>query len=194
MMERILIILGSTRENRQGEKAARWIYKLAIERGDLAPEMADLRDWPLPFFNEPKLPSTMGGKYSSDLISRWAEKVSSADGFIFVTPEYNHGYPAVLKNALDHLYPEWNQKPVAFVGYSGGVGGGSRAIEQLRQVVVELQMVPIRYSVILPGMWQAFNDDGSIKNEADIKRARGMLNQLSWWAKMLKIARMAQAG
>ncbi len=111
-------------------------------------ELIDLRDWPLPFFNEAGSPGMLKGNYTNDLAKRWSAKIAEADAFIVVTPEYNHGYPAVLKNAFDWLYPEWNHKPIGFAGY--GNANGARAIEQLRQVVIELQMHPIKNSVHIP--------------------------------------------
>ena len=121
----------------------------------------------------------------------WSENVARADGYVIVTPEYNHGYPAVLKNALDHLYTEWTRKPVAFVGY-GGLAGGVRSIEQLRQVVVELQMAPIRYDVVIPRARRVFAD-GAPADEVYASLANRMLDQLAWWARALKQARADDA-
>jgi NAD(P)H-dependent FMN reductase len=145
---KIQIILGSTRQNRFSEKPARYIASELKKRDDVQVELIDLKDWPLPFFDEPVSPAGNQGKYANELGKKWAAKVGEADAYIFVTPEYNHGYPAVLKNALDWVFPEWNHKPVGFVGY--GNAGGARAIEQLRQVVIELQMLPIRNAIHIP--------------------------------------------
>jgi NAD(P)H-dependent FMN reductase len=123
-MPNIQVILGSTRQGRSGEKVARWFMSHAEARADIDVELVDLRDWPLPFFDQ-QMPPMMGG-YSDPEQQRWAEQVARADGYVLVTPEYNHGYPAVLKNALDHLFAEWNGKPVGFVGY-GGPGGPAPA-------------------------------------------------------------------
>jgi NAD(P)H-dependent FMN reductase len=112
----IYIILGSTREGRKGEKVAKWVHSVAASRSDLDIELVDLRDWSLPFVHNADTPAS--GKYNVET-QKWADKIAQADGFLIVTPEYNHGYPAVLKNALDHLYAEWNGKPVAFVSYGG---------------------------------------------------------------------------
>ena len=131
----IQVILGSTRNGRLGDRVAAWFMGHASVRRDLTAELVDLRDWPLPFFDEPTPP--IRGGYANPAQRAWAAKVEAADGYVFVSPEYNHGYTAVLKNALDHLYAEWTYKPAGFVGY-GGLGGGIRAVEQLRQVVVEL--------------------------------------------------------
>jgi NAD(P)H-dependent FMN reductase len=182
---RIQIILGSTREGRFGDRVASWFYGLTLKREDLVAELIDLRDWPLPFFNEPTSPIT--GHYAPEART-WAAKIAEGDGYIFVTPEYNFGYPAVLKNALDHLYHEWNNKPVAFVSYGGGAGG-SRAVQQLREVVVELQMAPIRAGIVIPFARRLFDESGAIKDESYDARANAMLDQLLWWARALKAAR-----
>jgi NAD(P)H-dependent FMN reductase len=145
---RIQVIIGSTRPKRFSEKPARYIFDELSKRQDVVCELVDLRDWPLPFYDEPISPASNKGNYANELGKKWAAKVGEADGYIIVTPEYNHGYPAVLKNAIDWVFPEWNGKPVGFVGY--GNVGGARAIEQLRQVVIELQMVPIRNAIHIP--------------------------------------------
>ena len=187
---RIQIILSSTREGRFGHRIANWFYGLAAKREDLLTELIDLRDWPLPFFDEPASPST--GHYAPEA-QGWATKVAEGDGYVIVTPEYNFGYPAVLKNALDHIYHEWNNKPVAFVGY-GGTAGGSRAVQQLRQVVVELQMAPIRAGIVMPFARRLFDENGAIKDEFYNTRAEALLDQLLWWARALKAARASNSG
>lgn len=183
---RIQIILGSTREGRFGDRVANWFYKLAAAREDLTAELLDLRDWPLPFFNEAVSPIT--GRVAPEA-QGWAAKVAEGDGYVFVTPEYNFGYPAVLKNALDHIYHQWNNKPAAFVSY-GGTAGGSRAVQQLRQVVVELQMAPIRAGVVIPFARRLFDESGEIKDDSYNARADVLLDQLMWWARALKAARV----
>ena len=144
----IQVIIGSTRQNRFSEKAAGYIYDELKKKEGVHAELIDLRDWPLPFYDEPISPVANKGNYVNPLGKKWAAKVSEADGYIMVTPEYNHGYSAVLKNAIDWVFPEWNDKPVGFVGYGSALG--ARAIEQLRQVVIELRMVPIRSAVHIP--------------------------------------------
>jgi NAD(P)H-dependent FMN reductase len=144
---KIQVILGSTRQSRFGDKPAHYILDELSKRPDVQAELVDLRDWPLPFFDHPVSP--IRAKITEPaIVPRWAAKVGEADGFVMVTPEYNHGYSAVLKNALDWVYSEWTKKPVGFVGY--GSQGGARAIEQLRQVVIELDMVPVREAVHIP--------------------------------------------
>lgn len=185
-MLKVKIILGSTRDGRFGEIPWRWIAALAGEQKDFEVESIDLRDWPLPFFNSPKSPS-MVEQYDDPLVQKWAQKIAEADAFIIVTPEYNHSFTAVLKNALDVIYKEWNRKPVTFVGY--GVIGAARAVEQLRGVAVELQMVPIRDAVHVSAFWAAFDDKGQPKDAALAEKAEAVFEQLTWWGEALKAAR-----
>ncbi|HEV2403664.1 MAG TPA: NAD(P)H-dependent oxidoreductase [Candidatus Saccharimonadales bacterium] len=144
----IQVIIGSTRSGRFSEKPAHYIYDELQKQQSITAELIDLRDWPLPFFDEPASPRMAKGTYTNPLGKKWAAKVGEADGYIIVTPEYNHGYPAVLKNALDWAFYEWNKKPVGFVSY--GSVGGARVIEQLRQVVIELQMIPLHGAIHIP--------------------------------------------
>jgi NAD(P)H-dependent FMN reductase len=189
---KIGIVISSTREGRFGEKPAKWIYDLATKRGDFEVELIDLRDYPMPFFAEPISPAY--APPANEVARRWAAKVASLDGFIFVTAEYNRAPTAVLKNALDYAYREFNRKPAAYVGY-GGVGA-ARAIEQLRLINVELQMAPTRSGVHIGGadfmgLWQ----DGKTFDEMPhlAKSADTMLDELAWWANALKTARHATA-
>jgi NAD(P)H-dependent FMN reductase len=193
---KIEIIIGSTREKRFSEKPAKWIYQVARERSDLDVELVDLRDYPLPFFNEPHSPARLHGRYSDERVQTWSRKVAEADGYIIVSPEYNHGYPAVLKNALDVLYPEWNNKPVGFVSY--GNAGGARSVEQLRLVAIELQMVPIQRALHVPVhvlMAILRPQDGDLTDpfESITWQADAFLDQLVWFAQALKTARTVQA-
>lgn len=185
-MLKVKIILGSARDGRFGDKPARFVYELAKKQQDWEAEFLDLKEWNLPFFASAKAPKS--GEYEGDLIKKWAAAIGEADAYIMVTPEYNHGYPAVLKNALDFLYNEWVNKPVAFVGYGGGLGGG-RAVEQLRQVVIELQMAPIREALFIPSVWQAFDESGKPVDEQLGNKAQAMFEQLTWWGEALKAAR-----
>jgi NAD(P)H-dependent FMN reductase len=188
-MPTIQVIIGSTRQGRSGEKVARWFMEHAAARPDLDVELVDLRDWPLPFFDQ-QTPPMMGG-YADQVQQRWAEQVARADGYVLITPEYNHGYPAVLKNALDHLYAEWNGKPVGFVGY-GGPGGGLRAVEQLRQVVIELGMVPMRHQVAVPAVYAAFDDHGRMRDARHTdQQAVAVLDELAGWSTRLLGVRAA---
>src|SRR5689334_23398863 len=133
-MTSIGIILGSTRPNRNGEAVAGWVLDHAKQRGDAQFELVDLRDHPLPHLDEPIPPSM--GQYQNEHTKRWADRIASFDGYVIVTPEYNHSTSGVLKNAIDYLYAEWNNKAVGFVSY--GSVGGARAAEQLRLISGEL--------------------------------------------------------
>ncbi len=144
-MVRIAIILGSTRPGRNGEAVAKWVFENAKKRNDAEFELVDLKDYPLPLLDEPVPPSM--GIYSHEHTKQWSRKIDSFDGFIFVTPEYNHGTSAALKNAIDFLYKEWNNKAAGFVAY--GSAGGVRAVENLRLVMGELQVADVRAQVML---------------------------------------------
>ena len=186
----ILGILGSTRQNRRGEKVANWFGGIAAAREDIRYEPVDLRDWDLGFFNEPRPPST--GEYTDEGQRRWAEKVGGADGFVWITPEYNHGYPPPLKNAIDFVYAEWNRKPMAVVSY-GGSAGGLRAAEQLRLVSIEVQMHPVRSAVFVPRAYSSFDDEGRLTVDSEYResQAADLLDELAWWANLLRDGRAA---
>lgn len=186
-MLKIQVIVGSTRENRFSEKPAQWIFNELKKYSDIEPEMLDLRDYPLPFFSESQTPSSKQQPYANEVVKKWTQKIAEADGYIIVTPEYNHSFPAVLKNALDYVYQEWNNKPVGFVSY--GSVGGARAVEQLREVAVELQMVPIKNAVHIMGFWKLLDENGNFNAESLQESADKMINQLVWWAKVLNQAR-----
>ncbi len=188
-MTHIQVILGSTRQGRSGEKVARWFIQHAEQRPEFTVELVDLMDWPLPFIDTPVPPAMKESEHPQT--RAWAQKVATADGYVFVTPEYNHGYPAVLKNALDHVYRPWRHKPVGFVGY-GGPGAGVRAVEQLRQVVVELEMIPMRQQVAIANVYMAFTPDGTLKDPAGADRqAAAVLDELARWLPALQTARAA---
>jgi NAD(P)H-dependent FMN reductase len=180
------VIVGSTRANRFSEKPAQWIFELAQQRPELHVEMLDLRDYPLPFFEEAMPPGMAKDGYTNPAVVRWRDKIREGDGFIIVTPEYNHGYPAVLKNALDYTYFAWSRKPVAFVSWGGA--GGARGVEQLRAVAIELDMAPIRFAVHIPNPW-FIKDMSGIDTDANRNAAAALLDQLTWWTGALKAAR-----
>jgi len=185
---RIAIIISTTRATRFGEKPAKWIQQIAAARTDMDVELIDLRDYPMPFFDE--VASNAWAPSKNEAAQRWQKKVAEFDGYIFVTAEYNRGVPAVLKNALDYAYPEWNRKPAAYVGY--GSVGAARSIEHLRLVCVELQMAPTRTGVHIQGgdfmaVWQGGKD---IKELSYLeKNSKDMLDELHWWASALMVAR-----
>jgi NAD(P)H-dependent FMN reductase len=183
---KIKLIIGSTRANRFSEKPAHWIHGLTKAREALDVEVLDLREYPLPFFEEALPPGFAKDNYTNPAIIRWREKVKESDGFIICTPEYNHGYPAVLKNALDTVYHAWGRKAVAFVSWGGG--GGTRGVEQLRLVTIELDMAPSRYAVHIPNPW-FIKDVSEIDTEPNRQAAAALLDNLIWWANALKAAR-----
>jgi NAD(P)H-dependent FMN reductase len=139
-MLRIAIIIGSTRPGRNGESVARWVYEIAQQREDAEFELVDIKDFNLPLLDEPVPPSL--GQYTKEHTKAWAAKIDSFDAYVFVTPEYNHGTSAALKNAIDFLYKEWNNKAAGFVGYGSALG--ARAVEHLRLVMGELQVADVR--------------------------------------------------
>ena len=168
---------------------ASWVYDIARERHDAEFELIDLKDYPLSYLDEAALPST--GQYAQPHTKAWAEKIRSFDGFIFVTPEYNHGVPGALKNAIDFIYAEWNNKSAGFVSY--GSAGGVRAVEHLRGVMAELQVADVRASVSLP-LSTAFENYSVFKpQEAHRKVAQVMLDQVIAWAQALRPLRAAVA-
>lgn len=183
----IQIIVASTRDGRRGERVAAWFDGIARARDDIRCELVDLLAWDLPWYRDAVVPPR--GEYREEATLRWAAKVAEADGYVLVTPEYNHGYPAPLKNALDHLYAEWNHKPVTFVTY-GGSAGGVRAAEQLVQVAVELKMAPLRPQVHIPMAARIFGRDASGEVEPrHVDAANVALRELAWWARALRAAR-----
>jgi NAD(P)H-dependent FMN reductase len=180
------VILGSTREGRLGIKVFEWAKKILAGHKEFDTEFIDLKDWPIPFYDFPSSPAY--GPLDSDIVKGFAAKIAEGDAFLILTPEYNHGYSAVLKNALDHVYKEWNNKPVAFISY-GAAAGGSRAVEQLRLVAIELQMAPIREAILMPMFWESFDERGNMTNERYVKTFETLLAQLLWWGNTLKQGR-----
>ncbi|MBS2021993.1 MAG: NAD(P)H-dependent oxidoreductase [Deltaproteobacteria bacterium] len=186
---RIGVILGSTRVGRFADKPAGWLMGLAQKHTGATFDRLDLLDYPMPFFDQPKSPFREPSK--DEAAQRWAKKLGELDGFIFVTGEYNHSVPAVLKNALDHVYAEFNRKPATFVGY--GNAGGARAIEQLRLMLVELQVAPLRNAVhVSREQFMGMLLEG--KTFADFpllaQGAEAMIKELLWWAEALRAARL----
>jgi NAD(P)H-dependent FMN reductase len=190
---RILVIVATSREGRFSEKAAAWVMNRLESRDDMVAELVDLRDHQLPFFDQAAAPAYGHRDYSDD-VAAWSEKVEAADGYLVVTAEYNHGYPALLKNALDHVFPEFNRKPITFVGY--GNVGGARAIEQLRLVSIELELAPLRHAVhILPDVMRpVMQHEGPLDVELFASldaRLETAAADLVWWAHALGEARGA---
>lgn len=184
-MIKLKIIIGSTREGRFGIQPAKWIYELAKKESDLDVELVDLKELKLSFLEEKEL-------VTADIIQveKWRNTVGEADAFIFVTPEYNHSYSGVLKNAIDHLQIEWNHKPVAFVSY-GSIAGGARAAEHLRAVAGELRMFDLKDQILLSNYWAGLDENGNYKfGQEEERAAETIITQLSFWGKMMKSARV----
>ncbi len=184
-MLKIAIIIGTTRPNRKSEQVARWVYNQAAERTDAQFELVDLRDYNLPLYDEPNPPSL--AKYTQDHTKIWSEKIAGYDGYVFVTGEYNHGIPAVLKNAIDYLYYEWHDKPAGFVSY--GSAGGARAVEQLRQVMGEIHVTDVRQQVLFFLPYDFENYTTLKPKEQHEKMLNAMLDNLVAWGKALKTLR-----
>lgn len=184
----IAIVMSTTRETRFADTPARWISGLAATRDDIDVELLDLRDYPMPFFDEPA--SSAWTPSQNEVARQWQEKIAGFDAYIFVTAEYNRGLPAVFKNALDYAYAEWNRKPMACVGY--GSVGAARSIEQLRLTSIELQMAPIRTGVHIQGgdFFDALLKGRALEDVPYIAdNASAMLDELVWWTKALRAAR-----
>src|SRR6266436_5846356 len=182
---RIAIILGSTRPGRNGEAVAKWVYEIAQKRSDAEFELVDIKDFNLPLLDEP-MPPIMG-QYSKSHTKAWAAKIGSFDGFVFVTPEYNHGISGALKNAIDFLFAEWNNKAAGFVSYGGA--SGARAVEQLRLNLAEVQMATVRNQVAL-SLFTDFENYTKFKPAAHHENSVGqMLDQLIAWSGALKSLR-----
>jgi NAD(P)H-dependent FMN reductase len=185
MVIKIAIILGSTRPGRNGEAVARWVYEIAKKRIDAEFEYVDIKDFNLPLLDEPVPPSQ--GQYSKEHTQVWSAKIDSFDGYIFVTAEYNHGIPGALKNGIDYLYKEWNNKAAGFVGY--GSAGGVRAVEQLRLVMAELQVADVRAQVAVSIITE-FEDFRIFKPASyQEKLVNNMLDQVISWGRALKLVR-----
>jgi len=194
-MSKLLVIVGSTRPGRAADLVLPWVTSRAGAHQGFEVEVADLRDWPLPIFTEHR--ATIGHindpTYSEPIVRAWNDKVKQADAFIVVTPEYNHSIPGVLKNAIDSVWLSFGfrNKPVAAVGYSGSIGGGIRAIEHLAHVFIEAEAVPLRNTVVIPFVREAFDENGEPVNPETGIRLQVMLDDLAWWSSALEKARAA---
>jgi NAD(P)H-dependent FMN reductase len=184
-MIRLAIIIGSTRPGRVGAAVGRWVHEVAQQRDDAELELVDIMNFDLPLLDEPIPPSQ--GKYSKEHTKRWAAKIASFDGYVFVTPEYNHGICGALKNAIDFLYAEWNDKAAGFVGY--GSAGATRAVEHLRLVMAEVQVATVRSQVML-SLREDFEDYSRFKpREFHSKTLGQVFDQVVAWAEALRAVR-----
>ncbi len=183
----IKIIAGSTRPGRFNIQPSSWIHKIAQTRSDIQAELVDLAELNLPLLDEPK--SAMMQDYQHEHSRQFSRIIQEADGFLFVTPEYNHSTSAALKNAIDYLYHEWNYKPVSFISY-GSLPGGSRAVEHLRCIAAELKMYDLREQILIPSYWNNLNDTGAYQFTAEQeKEAKALLDSLTFWSRVMKQAR-----
>jgi NAD(P)H-dependent FMN reductase len=183
-MPKLHIVIASTRPGRVGPVIGKWFHEFAAGHGKFEVELVDLADPRLPLLDEPAHPRLQ--KYEHQHTRDWSAKVEAADAFVFVTPEYNYSAPPSLMNALDYLYKEWNYKPVGFVSY-GGISGGIRAVQMIKQIVTTLKMVPLVEAVPIPFFSQHIDDTGLfVPNELHQKSAADMLDELLRWAEALK--------
>jgi NAD(P)H-dependent FMN reductase len=188
-MIKITVIIGSTRPNRNGETVAKWVYKIAKKRSDAEFELVDIKDFNLPLLDEPVPPSL--GQYSKPHTKVWAAKIGSFDGYVFVTPEYNHVMSGALKNAIDFLFAEWNNKAAGFVSYGGA--GGARAVEQLRLVLAEMQIATVRDQVLL-SLFTDFENFSIFKPDPQKEAlVNAMLDQVISWGGAFKTLRKTSA-
>ena len=189
-MIKVAVIIGSTRPGRVGESVGKWAFEIARRRKDAECELVDLQEFNLPLLDEPVPPSM--GQYSKEHTKRWAAKIASFDAYVFVTAEYNHGIPGALKNAIDFLFAEWNNKAAGFVSY--GSAGGARAVESLRLVLAEVQIATVRNQVML-NLFTDFENFTQFKpdprHEGEVDR---MLDQLVAWGGALKQLRASSSG
>jgi NAD(P)H-dependent FMN reductase len=184
-MLKIAIVTGSTRPGRNNEAVARWVYDLTKQRKDAEFELVDIADFDLPLLDEPAPPSF--GQSTHEHTKKWAAKVGSIDAYVFVTPEYNHGISGALKNAIDFVYREWNNKAAGFVSY--GSVGGARAVEHLRQVMAELMVATVRAQVML-SLFTDFENFSNFKPDPRHEHeVHTMLDQLITWGGALKTVR-----
>jgi len=187
------VIVGSTGPGRAADLVIGWISSAARAHGAFEVDVLDLRDWPLPIFGENF--ATLGDPahptFSAPAVRRWNDLIGAGDAYLFVTPEYNHSVPAVLKNAIDSVFGTFafRNKPAAWVARSGGIGGGIRAVEHLAHIAIEAELVPLRSTVLIPYVTSAFGPDGSPVDDRTSAAAKIVLDDLAWWAATLQRAR-----
>jgi NAD(P)H-dependent FMN reductase len=190
---RLQIVVGSTRPERAADVVAPWVLARAAGHAAFAVEVLDLREWSLPPFGE--TPASVGDpndpSYSSPVVRSWNAKIRESDAYVFITPEYNHTVPASIKTAIESVYQSYafRNKPAAFVGYSAGIGAGIRAVEHLIQIAVEAELVPLRTAVQIANVRSAFTD-GQAVNPMTSRTLDVMLEDLCWWSRVLRAARL----
>lgn len=188
-MTKVAIIIGSTRPNRKGESVAKWVYEQLKDRQDGIFELVDIKEFNLPLLDEAESP--MYGRYTQAHTKKWSEKISGYDAFIFVTPEYNHGTSGALKNAIDFLYKEWNNKACGFVSY--GSSGGTRAVEQLRQTMGEIQIADVRAQVTFSLALDFENYSVFKPKDYHLKEIKTLAEQVLAWGGALQKLRVDKA-
>ncbi|MDQ3722795.1 MAG: NAD(P)H-dependent oxidoreductase [Actinomycetota bacterium] len=179
---KLKVVLGSTRNGRQGDAVSSWVLRGAVDHGAFDVELLDLRTYRLPMFGE--------SDSRSGAMDAFNAAIADGAAFVFVTPEYNHSVPAVLKNAIDSVFGALRNKPAGFVGYSAGLVGGARAVEHLAQIVIEAEMVPLRNAVLVGQAHQAFAD-GQPNDPVRDGALDILLDDLAWWGDALRRARSA---
>jgi NAD(P)H-dependent FMN reductase len=192
---KLQIIVASTRPTRAADKVVPWVVNRAALHDAFETEVIDLRDWQLPMFAEHagSIGDPLDPSYSDQIVRQWNRKIAEGDAYIVITPEYNHSVPGELKNAIDSVFFSFafRNKPMAMVGYSGGIGGAIRAIEHLAQIAVEVEAAPLRSTVVLPFVDKAFTPDGEPADQATEVSLQILLDDLAWWAAALRDARAA---
>src|SRR5262245_47764519 len=192
-MSTLQVVVGSTRADRNADKVVPWVLDRAGRHGAFTVDVLDLRDWPLPMFQETL--ATIGDRanptYSDPIVREWNGRVKQGDAFLFITPEYNHSVPGVLKNAIDNVFVSYafRNKPAAMVGYSGSNVGGARAVEHLAHILIEAECVPLRNTVLVGGVLQAFDGAGDPVNPLSDTALEIALDDLAWWSAALAVAR-----
>lgn len=181
----IPVILGSVRQGRKSEAPAKLVVQKIIEAGHTS-QLVDFKELPLPFVDCPKEPSEYKKVYPNENVQKWSNIADAADAFVLVVPEYNYGYSGVLKNALDWLWPEFNNKVFAFVGVSTGQVGGARAITQLRNVIGAFKAFDIRENVMFGPVTKAFDESGKLIDESYLKKIDGLIKSLAPAAEAMK--------
>lgn len=190
-MAHITIILGTVRPNRFGGQVADWLKKLTADYKQATFTVVDLAELNLPFMDEPDIP--MYGNYAKGHTKKWAEIIDKSDGFIVISPEYNHSYSPALKNAFDFLWAEWLYKPLAFVSY-GATAGGARGVEHLRGVAGQLRMYDMGEHVIIPDYFKQLDEKGVFTpDDEQLSSAHSMTERLIFWAEQFKEARVKLA-
>lgn len=180
---RLGIVIASTRPGRVGLPVGYWVHGRAQEHGNFEIDLIDLARVDLPLLDEPEHPRLK--RYQHDHTKEWSARVDALDAFVFVMPEYNHGFNAVLKNAIDYLNAEWRHKPAGFVSY-GGVAAGTRAVQMLKPVLTVLRMVPLAEAVPIPAVKQRLDDQGEFESSEELERAaKGMFDALLRWTEAL---------